>query len=93
MKEIKEPRQLKLSELNLFKLAQNDSFGSNIGVQFLTYDQKPTMILAKSIAPNDVMKQSESNSMTFLYPEDPESLSKVRSIVKCYCCAILFQDA
>ena len=30
--EIKEPKQLKLQELNLFKLAQNDSFGSNIGV-------------------------------------------------------------
>ena len=58
---------LRLKEINLFKRAEDDNFGSNIGAQFITTESKSLMIRAKSVQEDDVIKCTESNSMEFLY--------------------------
>ena len=46
---IKALTELQLKEIHLFKLAQDDNFGSNIGAQFITTESKSIMIMAKSV--------------------------------------------
>ena len=84
---------MKLKEIRLFKLAEDDNFGSNIGAEFITNGGKSTKVYAKSVTDDDTIKCTESNKMDFLYELDEQNNSKIRSVRKCYCCAILFYDS
>ena len=83
---------LRLKEIQLFKLAEDDNFGSNIGVDFVTSTSESTMIRANNVKKGDVIKCTESNTMDFLYEKDEQDNSKIKSIIRCSCCAILFYD-
>ena len=40
LSEVQEIKEMRLKEIRLFKLAQDDNFGSNIGAEFITNDGK-----------------------------------------------------
>ena len=61
---------LRLKEIQLFKLAEDDNFGSNIGVDFVTSTAESTMIRANNVKKGDVIECTESNTMDFLYEKD-----------------------